>query len=85
MQRFIFCLCITSLVPYIPITQKVVPDALRLGFPYKFYVIYAHEKFSTHFSISTFFLNVFIIYLIYTLILIIVNKIKTAIKREGSQ
>ena len=82
MQRFIVCLCITLLVPYIPITQKVVSDALWLGFPYKFYVIHAYEKFSTHFSIGTFFLNIFIIYLIYTLILIIANKIKTAIKRR---
>lgn len=75
-QRLIYSVCLTMIVPYIPFAQKVTAEALWLGFPYKFYTIYALNDFSIHFSIGTFLLDVFIIYVIYTLVSILIDKIK---------
>lgn len=81
-QRLIHSLCITLFLAYIPFTQETMSDALWLGFPYKFYTIYARDDFAIHFGIGTFLLDVFITYLIYTLILALAVKIRKAIKKE---
>lgn len=66
-QKLIYCLCITLFLAYIPCTQEALSDTLLLGYPYKFYTIHASKNFSIHFGIGTFLLDLFIIYLIYTL------------------
>lgn len=66
-----------------PFAQETISDSLWLGFPYKFYTIYTLHDFAIHFGIGTFLSDVFIIYLIYTLILIIAKKIRKPIKRGG--
>ena len=84
-QKFLLCLCITLFLPYVPLAQKLNSGALWLGFPYKFYTIYAQNNFSVHFSLGAFLGNLFIIYLICTLILAMIDKIKIAIKKEDSR
>lgn len=84
-QRLIHSLCITLLLAYIPITQEAMPNALWLGFPYKFYTIYTVNDFAIHFGIGTFLLDVFIYYFIYTLIYVIADKVRNAIKKEISK
>lgn len=64
-----------------PFAQETISDTLWLGFPYKFYTIYTPHDFAIHFGIGTFLLDVFIVYLIYTLILIIAQKIRKAIEQ----
>lgn len=80
-QRLIHSLCITLFLAYMPFAQEMISDALWLGFPYKFYTIYTLHDFAIHFGIGTFLSDVFIIYLIYTLILIIAKKIRKAIRQ----
>jgi ABC-type uncharacterized transport system permease subunit len=76
-RRVFYSIGLTLLIPYIPFTQKIAEDVLWLGFPYKFYAIHVlNNNFSIHFSIETFLLNVFIIYVIYTLILVLIDKLK---------
>lgn len=62
-----------------------MPNALWLGFPYKFYTIYTVNDFAIHFGIGTFLLDVFIYYFIYTLIYVIADKVRNAIKKEISK
>lgn len=81
-QRLILCLCITFFLPYIPLTQGVESGTLWLGFPYKFYTVYTQNDFSVHFSIGSFLLDVFIIYLICTVLLVIADKAKKSITKE---
>ena len=81
-KRLIHSLCIVLFLAYIPFTQKTMSDALYLGFPYKFYTIHVRNDFAIHFGIGTFLLDVFITYLIYTLVLAIAVKIKRVVKRR---
>ena len=75
-QRLIYSVCLAMMIPYIPFTQEVTAGALWLGFPYKFYTIYTLNDFSIHFGIGTFLLDVFIVYVIYTLVSILIDKVK---------
>ena len=53
-------------------------DALILGFPYKFYTIHINtlDKFSIHFGVGGFILDVFITYVICMAILVLIKKLK---------
>lgn len=66
-------------IPYIPFAQEVTTEALRLGFPYKFYTIYILHDFSIHFNVGTFLLDVFIMYIIYSLVSSLIDKIKNKV------
>lgn len=84
-QRLILCLCIALFLPYISLTQEVESGALLLGFPCKFYTIYTQHNNAIHFNIGSFPLDVFIIYLICTLILTIVDKVKKVMEKKDSR
>lgn len=77
--NLIYSICLTMLISYIPFTQESEVGNLRLGFPYKFYTIHTNsfDKFSIHFSIGVFALDVLIFYIIFMLILALIKKIRT--------
>lgn len=84
LRRLFPCLCITLFLPYIPLAQEVEDGVLWLGFPYKFYAVYAQHDFAVHFGVGAFLLDVFIIYLIYAVTLAIIDKCKTTTRRRAS-
>lgn len=75
-MNLIYSICLTMLVSYIPFIQENEAENLRMGFPYKFYTIHINSfgKFSIHFSIGTFALNVLIFYIILMLIFALIKK-----------
>ncbi len=75
-QRLIYSICLTMCISYIPFAQEVTSESIRLGFPYKFYTIHISHGFSIHFGIGTFVLDVLIIYLIFSLGHMVIQKLK---------
>ena len=75
-QRLIYSICLTMCISYIPFAQEVTSESMRLGFPYKFYTIHISHGFSIHFGIGTFVLDVLIIYLIFSLGHMVIQKLK---------
>lgn len=65
-------------VSYIPLFQEVTNDVIRMGFPSNFYSIHVNQTktISAHFSITTFLLDVFIMFLVYELVAFIGKAIK---------
>lgn len=66
MKKLFYSICLTLMIPYIPLTQNIKNSSLRLGFPYKFYTIHINTEntVSIHFGIAGFILNVFIMKLL---------------------
>lgn len=78
-KNLFYSICIAMSMSYLPFAQNSdKADTLWLGFPYKFYSIHINmfRGFAIHFAIGTFILDVFIVYVLYTIILNLIDKRK---------
>lgn len=75
-QRLLFSLCVTMATSYFSLFQEKSPEELKLGFPCRFYTIYARDNYPTCLNLGAFITNIAILYFICTVITIAYKKVK---------
>lgn len=85
-NQYVYGVCLVLFLSYISLFQNSMDNStnivIEMGFPDYFYTIYVSEvgTISTHFNISSFLLDVFVLIFAYNLLLNLIEKIKKHIK-----